>query len=74
MKRMHVTADGWEDVSVVIPEVRPREGVTEEPTNQTSQQPQAGRKCQAPTGTTVKQLPEPRPEPVKQLPEPDGKA
>ena len=28
---MRVTADGWEDVSVVIPEVRPRKGVTELP-------------------------------------------
>ena len=36
---MHVTADGWEDVSVVIPEVRPREGVTEEPRLETVKQP-----------------------------------
>ena len=34
----------------------------------------AARKCQAPTGTTVAQEPDPRPEIVKQLPEPDGQA
>jgi hypothetical protein len=33
-----------------------------------------GEKCQAPTGTTVAQEPEPRLETVKQLPEPDGQA
>jgi hypothetical protein len=31
-------------------------------------------KCQAPTGTTAGQQPEPRPETVKQLPEPNGQA